>query len=153
MGEHVSMKRKRDDKEDVKIKFESGKSEALISIEDVMITEVYTIHPDQRVALARLRMLRYGVGALPVVEQDGDLIGILTLRDIDLAGSDIRELLVKDLMTSELKTRKKDALISDIVDIMLETGIQRIPIVNDENKLIGLVTQTTVIRSIRPLLK
>jgi CBS domain-containing protein len=153
MGEHVSMKRKRDDKEDVKIKFEPGKSEALISVEDVMITEVYTIHPDQRVALARLRMLRYGVGALPVVEQDGDLIGILTLRDIDLAGSDIRELLVKDLMTSELKTRKKDALMSDIVDIMLETGIQRIPIVNDENKLIGLVTQTTVIRSIRPLLK
>jgi len=153
MGEHVSMKRKRDDKEDVKIKFEPGKSEALISVEDVMITEVYTIHPDQRVALARLRMLRYGVGALPVVEQDGDLIGILTLRDIDLAGSDIRELLVKDLMTSELKTRKKDALMSDIVDIMLETGIQRIPIVNDENKLIGLVTQTTVIRSIRSLLK
>ena len=153
MGEHVSLKRKRDDKEAVKIKFESGKSEALISIEDVMITDVYTIRPNQRVALARLRMLRYGVGALPVVEQDGTLIGILTLRDIDLAGSDIRELLVKDLMTSELITRKKDALISDIVDIMLETGIQRIPIVNDENKLIGLVTQTTVIRSIRPLLK
>ena len=153
MGEHVSMKRKRDDKEVVKIKFEPGKSEALISVKDVMIADVYTIHPNQRVALARLRMLRYGVGALPVVEQDGTLIGILTLRDIDLAGSDIRELLVKDLMTSELITRKKDALISDIVDIMLKTGIQRIPIVNDENKLIGLVTQTTVIRSIRPLLK
>jgi CBS domain-containing protein len=147
------MKRKRDDKDAVKIIFEPGKSEALISVEDVMITDVYTIHPNQRVALARLRMLRYGVGALPVVEQDGNLIGILTLRDIDLAGSDIRELLVKDLMTSELITRKKDALISDIVDIMLETGIQRIPIVNDESKLIGLVTQTTVIRSIRPLLK
>ena len=153
MGEHVSMKRKREDKEAVKIKFEPGKSEALISVEDVMITDVYTIRPNQRVALARLRMLRYGVGALPVVEQDGTLIGILTLRDIDLAGSDIRELLVKDLMTSELITRKEDALISDIVDIMLETGIQRIPIVDDENKLIGLVTQTTVIRSIRPLLK
>jgi len=153
MGEYVSMKRKRDDKDAVKIKFEPGKSEALISVEDVMITDVYTIRPNQRVALARLRMLRYGVGALPVVEQDGTLIGILTLRDIDLAGSDIRELLVKDLMTSELITRKKDALISDIVDIMLKTGIQRIPIVNDDNKLIGLVTQTTVIRSIRPLLK
>jgi IMP dehydrogenase len=153
MGEHVSMKRKRDDNEEVKIKFEPDKCEALISIEDVMITDVYSIRPDQRVALARLRMLRYGVGALPVVEQDGTLIGILTLRDIDLAGSDIRELLVKDLMTSELITRKKDALIGDIVDIMLETGIQRIPIVNDDNKLIGLVTQTTVIRSIRPLLK
>ena len=37
MGEHVSMKRKREDKEAVKIKFEPGKSEALISVEDVMI--------------------------------------------------------------------------------------------------------------------
>ena len=153
MGEHVSIRRKHDDKEEVKIKYKPSKCEALISVKDVMITKVLTIHPDQRVALARLRMLRYGVGALPVVEQDGDLVGILTLRDIDLAGSDIQELLVKDLMTSELITRKKDALISDIVDIMIETGIQRIPIVDDEKKLIGIVTQTTVIRSIRPLLK
>ena len=33
---------------------------------DVMIREVHTIHPGERVALARLRMLRHGVGALPV---------------------------------------------------------------------------------------
>jgi CBS domain-containing protein len=153
MGEHSSMRRKHDNKKEVKIKFKPRKCEALISVKDIMITEVLTIHPDQRVAFARLRMLRYGVGALPVVEQEGDLVGILTLRDIDLAGSDIQELLVKDLMTSELITRKKDTLLSDIVDIMIETGIQRIPIVDDVNKLIGIVTQTTVIRSIRPLLK
>jgi len=153
MNEEIGMKRRSDDEEEVKIKFEPSKCEALISIKDVMIKQVFTIHSDQRVALARLRMLRYGVGALPVVERDGKLVGILTLRDIDLAGSDIRELLVKDLMTSELITRKKDALISDIVDIMLKTGIQRIPIIDDDNKLIGLVTQTTVIRCIRPLLR
>ena len=121
MDEQVSMKRKSDDEEDIKIKFEPSRCEALISVKDVMITKVHTINPDQRVALARLRMLRYGVGALPVVERDGKLVGILTLRDIDLAGSDIRELLVKDLMTSELFTRKKDAFMSDIVDIMLKT--------------------------------
>jgi len=147
------MKRKYDNKEEVKIKFDPSKCEALISVEDVMITEVLTVHPDRRVALARLRMLRYGVGALPVVKKDGTLIGILTLRDIDLAGSDIHELRVKNLMTSELITRKKDALISDVVDIMINTGIQRIPIVDDDNKLIGLVTQATVIRRIRPLLR
>ena len=147
------MKRKYDNKEEVKIKFDPGKCEALISVEDVMITEVLTVHPDRRVELARLRMLRYGVGALPVVKKDGTLIGILTLRDIDLAGLDIHELRVKNLMTSELITRKKDALISDVVDIMINTGIQRIPIVDDDNKLIGLVTQATVIRRIRPLLR
>ena len=153
IGKLIGMKRKYDNKEEVKIKFDPGKCEALISVEDVMITEVLTVHPDRRVALARLRMLRYGVGALPVVKKDGTLIGILTLRDIDLAGSDIHELRVKNLMTSELITRKKDALISDVVDIMINTGIQRIPIVDDDNKLIGLVTQATVIRRIRPLLR
>ncbi len=118
-----------------------------------MIKDIYTIHPEERVALARLRMLRHGLGALPVIDKDGTLVGILTLRDVDLAGPEALVLPVGELMTRDLITRKKDTLLGEIVDIMMETGIQRIPIVDDEGKLIGLVTQSTVIRSIRPLIK
>ncbi|MFB0543396.1 MAG: CBS domain-containing protein [Candidatus Bathyarchaeia archaeon] len=126
---------------------------AVIRVGDIMITSIYTIHSEDRVALARLRMLRYGVGALPVVDEDRTLVGILTLRDVDLAGPESLVLPVRELMTRNLVTRKKDALLGEIVDIMMETGIQRIPIVDEEKKLIGLVTQSTVIRSIRCLIK
>jgi CBS domain-containing protein len=120
-----------------------------ILAKDVMIRDIYTIHPTQRVALARLRMLRHGVGALPVVDENNRLQGIVTLRDIDLAGNEAGSLLVVDLMTTQLKTGFEDTPILTIVDTMLKTGIQRIPIINPKNRLIGLVTQTTVIRTMK----
>lgn len=120
-----------------------------ILAKDVMIREIYTIRPKQRVALARLRMLRHGVGALPVVDEDDRLQGIITLRDIDLAGTEAGSLLVVDLMSSQLKTGLENTPILTIVETMLKTGIQRIPIVNSKNRLLGLVTQTTVIRTMK----
>jgi CBS domain-containing protein len=120
---------------------------------DVMIRDIFTIHPNQRVALARLRMLRHGVGALPVVDEKNGLQGIVTLRDIDLAGNEAGSLLVVDLMTTKLKTGLEDTPILTIVETMLKTGIQRIPIVDPHNRLIGLVTQTTVIRTMKKVIE
>lgn len=130
-----------------------GERTVVVRVEDIMVTNIHTIHPEDRVALARLRMLRHGIGALPVVDEDGTLVGILTLRDVDLAGPESLVLPVRELMTRELITRKKDTLLGEIVEIMMETGIQRIPITDENMKLIGLVTQSTVIRSIRLLIK
>ena len=112
-----------------------------------MIRNIYTIHPNNRVALARLRMLRHGVGALPVIDKEKKLKGIITLRDIDLAGNEASALLVEDLMTTNLITESEDTPINEIAATMLQTGIQRIPIVDPDYKLIGLVTQTTIIRA------
>jgi CBS domain-containing protein len=117
-----------------------------ILAKDAMIRDIYIIHPENRVALARLRMLRHSVGALPVIDKE-KLVGIVTLRDIDLAGNEASALLVEDLMTTNLITENEDAPISEIAETMLRTGIQRIPIVDADHRLIGLVTQTTVIRA------
>lgn len=117
-----------------------------ILAKEVMIKDIYTIQPKNRVALARLRMLRHGIGALPVVDDQERLVGIITLRDIDLAGQEACALLVEDLMTTNLITGGENTTIGEIADIMLRTGIQRIPI-TDGKKLIGLITQTVVIRA------
>jgi CBS domain-containing protein len=118
-------------------------------VKDVMIKrkDIYTIKPKKRIALARLRMLRQGVGALPVVDDDNNLVGIITLRDIDLAGESTNDLYAEDLMTTDVITRREDASISEIAKAMDQTGIQRIPIVDKDGKLIGLATQSVVIRS------
>jgi CBS domain-containing protein len=118
-----------------------------ILAKEVMIRNIYTIEPENRVALARLRMLRHSVGALPVIDREKKLVGIITLRDIDLAGNEASALLVEDLMTANLITENEDVPISEIAAKMLETGIQRIPIVDVDYRLIGLVTQTTIIRA------
>jgi CBS domain-containing protein len=124
-----------------------------ISAKKVMVKNIFTIHPNSRVALARLSMLRHGIGALPVVEKNERLVGIITLRDIDLAGNETGTLNVEDLMTADLITATKDTPISKIAETMLDTGIQRIPVVDEDGKLIGLVTQTCIIRAAKKCFK
>lgn len=116
---------------------------------DVMVKEVYTIGPNQKVALARLKMLRHGIGALPVVDSDGALLGIVTLRDIDLAGHNVADMRAEELMSRDLITCTAETPLRRIADDMVRTGIQRIPVVNGRGRLVGLVTQTTLIKGAR----
>ena len=112
-----------------------------------MIKGVLTITADRKVAYARLIMLRHNVGALPVVDEENVLLGIITQRDIDLAGADVSDLLVSDLMTRSLVKAKESTALRWIVEKMIKTGLQRIPVVDEKSKLLGLVTQTTVIKA------
>ena len=124
-----------------------------ILAKDIMIKKIFTINPKERIALARLRMLRHGVGALPVIDEDGVLKGIITLRDIDLAGPETSELFIEDLMTKDLITSKEDTTLSEITESMIKTGLQRIPIIDEDDRLVGFITQTVVIRSLNKLIK
>jgi CBS domain-containing membrane protein len=114
---------------------------------DIMIKGVHTITQDRKVAYARLIMLRHNIGALPVVNDKNVLLGIITQRDIDLAGADVSDLLVSDLMTRSLIKANEKTPLRWIVQKMIKTGIQRIPVVDQKSRLLGLVTQTTVIKA------
>lgn len=114
---------------------------------ELMIRDVHTITPDRKVAYARLIMLRHNVGGLPVVDDENVLLGIITHRDIDLAGADVSDLIVSDLMTRTLIKAKETTTLRWIVEKMIKTGLQRIPVVDENSKLLGLVTQTTVIKA------
>ena len=114
---------------------------------DIMLKGVLTITSERKVAYARLIMLRHNVGALPVVDEANVLLGIITQRDIDLAGADVSDLLVSDLMTRSLVKAKESTTLRWIVEKMIKTGLQRIPVVDEKSKLLGLVTQTTVIKA------
>ncbi|UCH38167.1 MAG: CBS domain-containing protein [Candidatus Bathyarchaeota archaeon] len=127
-----------------------------VLVGDIMIKNVRTVGPEDKIALARRKMLRHGVGGLPVVKEDNTLMGIITLRDISFTGTmgDIMTLAVKDLMTkNNLLTCSRDTSLTEIADIMIKTGIQRLPIVDNNGKLMGLVTQSVLIRAFRALFK
>ena len=119
---------------------------------DVMVKKVFVIEEDAKVALARLKMLRHNVGALPVVDKDNVLVGMITLRDTDLAGSDISDLMVGELMTKELITCNESTSTKEIAEMMIRTGLQRIPVIDGDRKLLGLVTQTSIIKAARDVL-
>ena len=132
------------------IESDVGMSEG--KIKEVMIKSVHTIGPSEKIALARLKMLRYGVGGLPVIHEDNTLVGMLTLRDISLPGMNVGNLQVQDLMTKKnLITGTESTKLVEIIDMMSKTGIQRIPIVDTSGKLSGLMTQSVIIRAFRNL--
>jgi len=57
-------------------------------------------------------------------------------------------------MTKEkLVTCREDNTLTEVADLMIKTGIQRIPIINHDGKVIGLMTQSVLIRSFRNLFK
>lgn len=120
-------------------------SETLLA-KDIMIEEVQIISPGDLIAAAKLKMMRNNVGGLPVV--DGErLVGIITHRDILLAGGESLGLKVEELMSKDLKVAGPDTTLLEIVKIMVDEGYQRIPVVKD-GKLIGLVTQSSIIRAV-----
>jgi IMP dehydrogenase len=112
-----------------------------------MIKDVHTISADRKVAYARLMMLRHNIGGLPVVDNSNVVVGIITQRDVDLAGADVSDLTVSDLMTQSLIKAGETTPLRWIVERMIKTGIQRIPVLDENSKLLGLVTQTSVIKA------
>jgi CBS domain-containing protein len=117
--------------------------------QDIMIQEVQVTSPHDLVAAAKLKMMRCNVGGLPVVDEK-KLVGIITHRDILLAGGEALGLKVDDLMSKDLKVVEKETPIMDITRIMADKGYQRIPVVDDGN-LIGLITQSSLIRALAGL--
>lgn len=117
--------------------------------QDIMIEDVYVTSPTDLVAAAKLKMMRCNVGGLPVVD-DRRLVGIITHRDILLAGGEALGLKVEDLMSKDLKVAEPDTSIMEITKIMADEGYQRIPVVQKGN-LIGLVTQSSLIRALAGL--
>lgn len=111
-----------------------------------MIQEVHVTSPTDLVAAAKLKMMRCNVGGLPVVEEK-HLVGIITHRDVLLAGGESLGLKVGDLMSKDLQVVEKDTPVMVITRIMADKGFQRIPVVEDGN-LVGLITQSSLIRAL-----
>ncbi|WP_337971843.1 CBS domain-containing protein [Methanobacterium petrolearium] len=105
--------------------------------------------PDDLVAAAKLKMMRCNVGGLPVVDES-ELVGIITHRDILLAGGETLGLKVGDLMSKDPEVAEKSTPIMNITKIMAEKGYQRIPVVENGN-LVGLITQSSLIRALAGL--
>ena len=114
--------------------------------ENVIITEPITIQPDANVNDANLIMQEYKIGGIPVVDKDNILLGIVTNRDLrfELDGN----LSIKEIMTTKnLVTTNQETDLSQAAEILQQYKIEKLPIVDKNNKLIGLITYKDISRS------
>ncbi|WP_457615153.1 CBS domain-containing protein [Methanopyrus sp.] len=115
-----------------------------------------TITPDTLIVEAITEMLDSGLRALPVVE-DGEFVGLVTEYDIiDVAreSNELAKIDAREVMNTPVITIHEDDTIAKARAIMRDHGISRLPVVNDANKLRGIVTTTDIIREvIKPIIR
>ncbi len=130
-----------------------------IKVSEIMIYNPLYVTPDEKISTTELLMLRKNIGGLPVVKDTikKQLVGIITQRDIRLArfamNLESPNKTVKDLMTPEPFVVKKDPTIKHALALMFDKNIERLPVVNENNELIGLLLQTNILKSLLEHLK
>lgn len=107
--------------------------------ENGMIYEPVTIHPEGTVGDALNLMQEFHIGGIPVVDHTNKLIGIVTNRDLRFQVNMRRP--ITEIMTCEgLITTSKTTDLEKAASILQEYKIEKLPVVDDDFKLIGLLT-------------
>jgi CBS domain-containing protein len=112
-------------------------------VSDIMSPDVQVVGPQETLHIAAQLMRELDVGALPVC--DGQrLLGMLTDRDITVRGVaeglDAFEACVSDIMSSDLTYCTADEDVQDVMRVMGEKQVRRLPVVDSEKNLVGIVS-------------
>lgn len=122
-----------------------------IKIKDIMIKEPLSITPEEKISKTELLMLKKNIGGLPVIK-DGKLIGIITQRDIRLARFAVSlespNTLVRDLYTPEPYILKENDTIKDATNKMFKYDVERLPVINQKNELVGLILERQILEQL-----
>ncbi len=107
--------------------------------ESGMILDPVTLPLDAMVIDAKRNMAEHRIGGIPVVNKEGTLKGIVTNRDLRFERNNERP--IAEVMTSEnLVTTAEGTSLSDAEVILQKNKIEKLPVVDDDYKLIGLIT-------------
>jgi CBS domain-containing protein len=146
-------------------------------VRDVMSSPVTTLRPEDKVELAADVLAEKNVGSLPVVDEQGKLLGVL--RDDDLIASEARvhvptfinflglgmafpgemshlerELkkiagaTARDIMQTDPPTIAPDATLEDVATILHDHGVNSLPVVDDAGVVVGVVARADIVRFI-----
>ncbi|NJE54093.1 IMP dehydrogenase [Thermococcus sp. 21S9] len=105
--------------------------------ERFIVEDVISISPDETIDYALFLMEKNDIDGLPVVE-DGRVVGVISKKDIAVKPGK----LVKDVMTDEPITVPEDITAEEALNLMFEHRIDRLPVVNPEGKLVGIITMS-----------
>jgi len=126
-------------------------------VKNWMSTSVLTVSPDTKLPEAHRMMVNEEIRRLPVVDEDGRLCGIVTLGDIRGAQPSpatnlstwemtylLANLTIAEIMTPQPFTVDPEASIGTAARIMLEHRFSGLPVVDDEQKLVGIITESDI---------
>jgi CBS domain-containing protein len=119
-----------------------------MTLKDIAIRDVETATPDATVGTLAATMEDRGVGSV-VVTAENRVVGIVTDRDLALTmadGSDPTALTAADVMTDDPATMPYSAGVLELTERMSEAGVRRMPVVDDNGVIVGIVTLDDLVR-------
>jgi CBS domain-containing protein len=148
-----------------------------LPVRDLMVRDVLTFGPDQNVQEAMRALVARSVGGAPVVDDAGRVLGVLSVSDliveearlhfptiVNFFGVNValpwhdKELdesmakalgeFVHEVMTARPATAAADATVEDVATLMHDKQVSRVPVVDDDGILVGLVTRSDILRAI-----
>jgi CBS domain-containing protein len=132
-------------------------------IKDRMQTDVMTVNPGDRLVHARRILIDEDIGRLPVMNGD-EIEGILTAKDIadsmisfrkivpdKYQAARIRNLIVEDIMTQNVRTIHEEKTIADASTFMIDEDFSGVPVTNDNGEITGMITKTDLMNFIAEL--
>jgi len=125
---------------------QAAEVETVKKYESGMIVDPITVDPDQRLSDVFAIMERYRISGLPVVS-NGRLVGILTNRDLRFEKRLDKQ--VREVMTTKVITARPGISLEDAKEMLQAHRIEKLPLVDDQNRLRGLITVKDMDKAIR----
>jgi acetoin utilization protein AcuB len=125
------------------------KSRTRVLVKDIMNSPVFTFYSDKSIGEAILDMKKFHKRHYPIVEQNV-IIGIVSERDLLTAKANGKtsDTIVNDIMTNEVILVREDTDIRIVSKIMIEENISSLPVIDDSDTLIGMITKTDLLKCI-----
>lgn len=121
-----------------------------MNVEELMARPVVTIQTHESLNVAAQKMWDSDCGVLPVVGDDGRLVGILTDRDICMSawskGRPLDAILAEEAMSRQVYSIRPDQEIGRAEQLMAENQIRRVPVVDGGEKPIGILSMNDLAR-------
>jgi CBS domain-containing protein len=118
-------------------------------VSDAMTRNPRTVNPDMTVVEAARILDEEDIGSLPMVEPGFVLRGIITDRDIAIrvvaAGRDPRTTRVSEVASSDIVAVYPEESLDEALATMAQRQIRRLPVVEDDNRLVGILAQADVV--------
>ncbi len=127
------------------IEEQANEVEKVKRYEGAIVPNPVTVKPEDTIQKVMLMRKQYGVSGFPVVNDKNKLVGIITNRDIKFTTNFSKK--VKELMTNNVITAKQGISLKKAKDIFLNHKIEKLPLTNEKNELIGLITAKDIIYS------
>jgi CBS domain-containing protein len=144
-----------------------------MKVKEIMTKDVTSILPDTNAKEALDLLEKLQISGLPVIDDKGRLVGMFTEKEvlaailpsyIEKVGrfiyeenpktvkqkmANLRNIKVKDIMRKEVVTVDEDVVLCEVARTMLTQKVRRIPVLDKEKRMVGIVARTDVVRAYR----